>query len=117
MATRTTERSLELAATAWCKPRTAHLTMIPVLGAAFADILDAENERPRKCPECGTCMVVSDEAGIEALDSLAEDKNAEIIQAGDNLYRATVDFTNSTCDGNQRKLDDAIDDYSALRLE
>ena len=69
-----TERSLQLAAQAWCKPETEHLTMIPELATAFADILDAETVRSWECPECGTILVVSDTAGLDALDALAEDK-------------------------------------------
>ena len=35
--------------------------------------------RALECPECGCLLVKSDTAGIEALDSLAEDKAAQIL--------------------------------------
>ena len=40
------ERSLEKAAQAWCTEKTSHLTMIPELAGAFAEILEAVWNQP-----------------------------------------------------------------------
>ena len=108
-----TKQSMQLAAQAWCHESTKNLEMDTNLAITFAEILD--KHRHLQCPDCGADMVISDEAGIDALNQLADDKNADIIKAGDALYRVSVDFSMCQNQGNERKLEDRLDAYSKLR--
>lgn len=48
--------------------------------AYVREIVNLTKSNAYECPECGTQMVTSDEAGIAALDRLAEEKAAKITQ-------------------------------------
>jgi|GEM_PF-5888659 len=112
-------KARETAAQAWCTPLTIDIELEPRLAIAFAHILHEEVEKVRKaswrCPECGTNMVISDQAGIEAMESLAEDRSKDILQAADALCQAAWNFRGRRLPDNKQKLDDAMSRYRELR--
>ncbi|KKL97406.1 hypothetical protein LCGC14_1834810 [marine sediment metagenome] len=51
-----------------------------------------ESDKTWECPECGTTMIVSDKAGIEALETFKRDaRRAALIEVGEFVAAALAE--------------------------